>query len=178
MVERVLDIGIGRGGGYINEDLPGTLRVGVDVLRQDLWVARYDYPQLQAVQADAASLPFADNSFQAIEMRLPDPFKMIITGLAPIDPSLPEDGWYPEFARVLKPNGRVRMWCDPWADPDAVIQASEKHFSVVGVDEIRMEDIMDMDTKTGWDILYSYAGTPRRNPYFFTYFNLFTLQKK
>lgn len=178
MGERILDIGIGRGGGYINEDLPGTLRVGVDVLRRDLWVARYDYPNIQAVQADAGSLPFADNSFQAIEMRLPDPRTMIAEGLAPIDPSLPQEGWYPELARVLTPEGRLTMWCDPWADPDTVIQASEKHFAVVGVDEITREDLVEMDTETGWDILYSFAGTLRRNPYFFTYFNRFTLDKK
>jgi SAM-dependent methyltransferase len=90
---RLLDLGCGGGAQIpVLQELGWTV-TGVDVSSDQLRVARTRVPEAELVQADAAELPFADASFDAVTGL------MIHTDLDDYDATLAE------AARVLRPGG-------------------------------------------------------------------------
>jgi ubiquinone/menaquinone biosynthesis C-methylase UbiE len=61
--ERFLEIGIGQGGHIEDADLLSSDYIGSDLSYHNLIMYKQRYPFLELVNADAASLPFAKNSF-------------------------------------------------------------------------------------------------------------------
>jgi ubiquinone/menaquinone biosynthesis C-methylase UbiE len=60
---RTLDVGCGTG--FLTGELPGAA-AGLDDSEQMLEIARKQVPQVQFIQGDATSLPFADGSFERV----------------------------------------------------------------------------------------------------------------
>lgn len=93
---RVLDIGCGDGRRTL-QNLP-TQSVGVDISRDGLQIADQNVRN-ELLQADMVSLPFADNSFDAITAY----FAVFHVGREN------HETVYNEFARVLRPDGELLM---------------------------------------------------------------------
>lgn len=117
--ERVLDVGSGPGflAAAIAERVGSAGRVcGVDISAPLLDYARTTFgavPVLQFGEADATRLPFADASFDALVCT------QVLEYVADVDTALAE------FARVLRPGGRVVVMDTDWdsavwncSDPD------------------------------------------------------------
>jgi len=100
---RVLDVATGPGWVAAQAAERGASVVGVDVAEAMIARARRAYPALDFRRADAHELPFADASFDAV-----------VGNLAVMHLSRPERAMA-EFARVLRPGGRVVLTA--WADP-------------------------------------------------------------
>lgn len=99
MKELILDLGIGKGGEYINPDSPETVRIGVDINHQQLQTAQTDH-SFHAVNCDfSEGLPFPDDSFNRFQIIFPD---------GAVTESLIEDekAWQ-EIQRVLSKEGLV-----------------------------------------------------------------------
>jgi SAM-dependent methyltransferase len=100
---RVLDVATGPGHLAAAAAERGASVVGADVAEGMLALARREHPQLEFVHGDAEDLPFADGSFDAV-----------IAGFVLLHLGRPEQA-AAEFARVLRPGGRVAlaMWDTP-----------------------------------------------------------------
>jgi SAM-dependent methyltransferase len=100
---RVLDVATGPGWVAAHAAERGASVVGIDVADAMIARARNAHPGLEFRRADAHELPFADASFDAV-----------VGNLAVMHLSRPERAMA-EFARVLRPGGRVALTA--WADP-------------------------------------------------------------
>jgi ubiquinone/menaquinone biosynthesis C-methylase UbiE len=100
---RVLDVATGPGWVAAQAAGRGASIVGIDVAEAMVARARIAHPKLEFHQADAHDLPFADASFDAV-----------VGNLAIMHLSRPERA-IAEFARVLRPGGRVAL--SAWAPP-------------------------------------------------------------
>ncbi len=102
--KRILDIGIGKGGHYIQCDPPGTIRFGLDVDEADLQECRERYGVTVFGIGEAVmqryGLPFADRTFHKVELLFP--FGRPLYCLAE-----PKTHFWFELGRVLHPNGQV-----------------------------------------------------------------------
>jgi len=67
----ILDIGCGPGAMwlYLEQYQPKASWVGLDITYNMLKTARYFFPQVPVIHADAGNLPFVDNSFDVIVIR-------------------------------------------------------------------------------------------------------------
>ena len=102
---RILDIGIGSGGGYIDLDGPGTLRVGMDMYNSRLKKLKQHYAT-PVCRADAEDgLPFPADTFPNIEMMFPH--NELLCGLVTAKAQL-----WKELYRVLKDGGSVEIVFD------------------------------------------------------------------
>jgi demethylmenaquinone methyltransferase / 2-methoxy-6-polyprenyl-1,4-benzoquinol methylase len=93
--DKVLDACCGTGDLALAGHAAGGEVVGVDFSEAMLLRARRKAPELEWVQADAAALPFPDESFDAVTVGFG------IRNLADLE------GGLRELARVLKPGGRL-----------------------------------------------------------------------
>ena len=112
---RVLDVATGPGHIAAAAAERGASVVGADVAEGMLALARRLHPQLEFVYGDAEDLPFEDGSFDAV-----------IAGFVLLHLGRPEQA-AAEFARVLRPGGRVAlaMWDTPDRSrlPGVLVQA-------------------------------------------------------
>ena len=112
---RVLDVATGPGHIAAAAAERGASVVGADVAEGMLALARRLHPQLEFVHGDAEDLPFEDGSFDAV-----------IAGFVLLHLGRPEQA-AAEFARVLRPGGRVAlaMWDTPDRSrlPGVLVQA-------------------------------------------------------
>jgi demethylmenaquinone methyltransferase/2-methoxy-6-polyprenyl-1,4-benzoquinol methylase len=93
--EKILDACCGTGDLALADRAAGGEVVGVDFSEAMLARARRKAPEMEWVQADAAALPFPDESFDAVTVGFG------IRNLADLE------GGLRELARVLKPGGRL-----------------------------------------------------------------------
>ena len=93
----VLDIGCGDGARTL-ANLPSGA-VGLDISRRGLELAAETVPAARLVQADMGALPFADDTFDAVTA-----YHAVFHV-----PRREHAGVYREFARVLRPGGRLLM---------------------------------------------------------------------
>jgi SAM-dependent methyltransferase len=94
--KRVLDAGCG-GGAFLGRLPPGG--VGLDLSREQLRLAAWEVPDAALVQGDMASLPFAAAAFDGVLAY----WSLIHVPLAE------HPGVLEEFARVLRPGGRLLL---------------------------------------------------------------------
>lgn len=93
----VLDVGCGDGARTLANLPDGS--VGLDVSRRGLELATTEVPTARLVQADLSTLPFAVDSFDAITA-----YYAVFHVARGRHPAV-----YEEFARVLRPGGRLLM---------------------------------------------------------------------
>ncbi len=112
---RILDVGIGFGGSYIQRDSPSVLRVGMDLERGSInQTSRFfDIPCVRANAAVESGeyFPFADGSFDRAQFIFPHG-----TLLRALTSEI--DIWS-ELNRILKPSGKVEVVLEA---PDSGIQ--------------------------------------------------------
>jgi SAM-dependent methyltransferase len=101
---RVLDVATGPGHIAGEAAGRGASVIGVDVAHGMLALARRTYPQVEFVHGDAEALPFEDGAFDAV-----------VAGFLLLHLGRPERV-VAEFARVLRPGGRVAL--STWDFPD------------------------------------------------------------
>lgn len=102
---RILDLGVGKGGNYLRPERRGmTQFVGVDLFERGLKNARTDY-RIAVVRASAFKLPFANGSFDQVQMYYPHDSSL--GGLSRAD-----SGLWQELGRVLVPSGEVSVVFD------------------------------------------------------------------
>lgn len=108
--ERILDIAAGTGTSSAGLQRHGARVVAVDFSPGMVEEGRRKHPKIEFIQADAATLPFGDNEFDAVAISF---------GLRNIaDPRLA----LAEMYRVLKPGGRVVV-CEFSRPPIAIFRA-------------------------------------------------------
>jgi demethylmenaquinone methyltransferase / 2-methoxy-6-polyprenyl-1,4-benzoquinol methylase len=108
--ERILDVAAGTGTSSVALSRSGATVVGVDISPGMLDEARRRYADVEFIQANAESLPFEANSFDAVTISF---------GLRNVtQPRVALD----EFYRVLKPGGRLVI-CEFSRPPRALIRA-------------------------------------------------------
>ncbi|MCX7839223.1 MAG: class I SAM-dependent methyltransferase, partial [Anaerolineae bacterium] len=123
---RVLEIGCGSGGLLRMIVARGARAVGVDTSARALQLARARVPSALAVHiAPDARLPFRDSAFDAILAQ------HVIEHLPAVDAALRE------WARVLKPNGRLAVATPNARYPDPAHFADAEHTRVFTPDELR-----------------------------------------
>ena len=94
----ILDVGCGDGKRTL-ANVTGATAVGVDVARRQVELARENVPDAHVVQGDMLSLPIRDSAVDAITA---------YHAVFHVDRAH-HDSVYAEFARVLKPGGKVLM---------------------------------------------------------------------
>ena len=157
--ERILDIGIGTGGTYINDHTaPNEQRIGVDLRLWELASMRASYPDVLPVKASGERLPFADNTFSRIEIVMPWK-ELLIPGIQ-IGHDMVGDkwkrefkrrcphGWYPEFQRVLIPQGELVLVADLRVDPDQVQETAYPLFNLKEKKRLSEAEFNDIGTIT------------------------------
>jgi len=168
--ERILDIGTGEGGRYIEGDNPSVIRIGLDIEGWRLHFLKKYWVQVLPVLASAQNIPFSENSMDMIEIVLPTG-RLLVPGLqnhypnhypgvdkefaSPNDFSCP-NGWYSEFARVLKPGGDLLIVGDPFIDLSSVINHSSNIFKTVSANNISIEELASYDTESTMNLLRKY----------------------
>jgi|SRR3989344_5930249 len=169
--ERILDIGIGAGGAYIMRNTgPHEQRVGVDIDKRKMPGLRMNYPSVLAIFANAEHLPFGANTFSRIEIVLPSEY-LLIPGLQTDHFALRKykgvyvqthpNGWYPEFHRVLVPQGQLVIFADLWVNPVQVEKTSQRFFTVKRVRRLTMAEFRALGTSTVTTVI----DKSRRAPY-------------
>ena len=106
---RILDLGIGRGGPYIEQDGPEVLRVGMDMYVNRLKKVAGTH-RIATIQADANveskwGLPFRTALFDSVEIKFPH--NELLLGLV-----MEESPLWNELHRVVKPDGFIEVVFD------------------------------------------------------------------
>ena len=135
--ERVLDVGCGPGLLAGQMAAAGALVAAVDTSLPMLESARSQYPDLDFREGSATEIPFDDASFDAV----------ISTQVLEYVPDIPAA--LAEFARVLKPGGRVAILDTDW---DSLVWAAK--------DYDRQRRILE-----AWDAHVADPHLPRRLPH-------------
>lgn len=157
--ERILDIGIGGGGPYIWQNTKSQeQRIGIDSKIGNILNLKPQFPHVLPAVADAEYLPFKASAFSRIEIVLPfnklmlpglqnDHFALLQEYKAEYARNTP-DGWYPEFYRILAPQGKMVIYADLWIDPMQVKKTSERFFSVEEVQSLSLNEFKGLGTST------------------------------
>lgn len=125
----VLDAGCGPGPGLAA--LPDDARaVGLDLSREQLALARERTPAAALVRGDLAALPFADAAFDTV----------VSLGALLHVPNADQPAVLDEFARVLRPGGRVLVsdGAGEWAgdNPDWLGSGVPMTWEITGIDAV------------------------------------------
>ncbi|TKX57186.1 class I SAM-dependent methyltransferase [Halorubrum sp. SS7] len=145
----VLDVGCGDGARTLANLPPGS--VGLDVSRRGLDLARETVPDARLVHGEMSALPFAADRFDAITA-----YHAVFHVERERHPTV-----YDEFARVLRPGGRLLMTL-PSGRFETVRRGwmgGEMFFSAPGrertLDQLRAAGFADLETRTATDPLGS-----------------------
>lgn len=128
---RILDAGCGQGEPVLRKLSASATAIGVDFSRAQLELATENAPGASLLQGDMTRLPVRDNAFDAITtyhslIHIPiDEHRTVID----------------EFARVLKPNGRLLLSEGPneWSgtNPDWLDGGVEMQWNIAGAEATR-----------------------------------------
>ncbi|WP_440769231.1 class I SAM-dependent methyltransferase [Natronorubrum sp. DTA28] len=128
---RILDVGCGPGIPVLRKLCTEATALGVDLSREQLDLAATNVPEAAHVQGEMTRLPFRDDACDAVTA-----FHSLIH--VPLE----DHGTaIDEFARVLRPGGRVLLsegseeWCG--TNPDWLECGVEMQWNVAGVDATR-----------------------------------------
>ncbi|TKX69088.1 class I SAM-dependent methyltransferase [Halorubrum sp. SP9] len=145
----VLDVGCGDGARTLANLPPGS--VGLDVSRRGLELAAETVPDARLVHGEMSALPFAADRFDAVTA-----YHAVFHVARERHPEV-----YDEFARVLRPGGRVLMTL-PSGRFETVRRGwmgGEMFFSAPGrertLDQLRAAGFTDVETRTATDPLGS-----------------------
>ena len=145
----VLDVGCGDGARTLANLPPGS--VGLDVSRRGLELAAETVPDARLVHGEMSALPFAADRFDAITA-----YHAVFHVERERHPDV-----YDEFARVLRPGGRLLMTL-PSGRFETVRRGwmgGEMFFSAPGrertLDQLRAAGFADVETRTATDPLGS-----------------------
>ena len=128
---RVLDVGCGPGIPVLRELDTEATALGVDLSREQLNLAATNVPEAIHVQGEMTRLPLRGNAFDAVTA-----FHSLIH--VPLED---HETAIDEFARVLRPGGRVLLsegseeWCG--TNPDWLERGIEMQWNVAGVEATR-----------------------------------------
>ena len=145
----VLDVGCGDGARTLANLPPGS--VGLDISRRGLDLAAETVPEAQLVHGEMTALPFGDDRFDAVTA-----YHAVFHVERERHPAV-----YAEFARVLRPGGRLLMTL-PSGRFETVRRGwmgGEMFFSAPGrertLDQLRAAGFADVETRTATDPLGS-----------------------
>ncbi|WP_158058460.1 class I SAM-dependent methyltransferase [Halorussus halophilus] len=127
----ILDAGCGQGTPILRRLSEDATAVGIDFSSEQLRLATENAPDAALLQSDMTELPFEDDSFDAVVA-----YWSLIH--VPIDD---HQAVIDEFARVLRPGGRVLV-CEgtnEWVgdNPDWLDSGVEMQWEIAGADETR-----------------------------------------
>lgn len=163
MEERILDLGIGRGGNYLQKDPQGTFRVGMD---NDLRTLAKLFPDRDRERTHlllgdtSVDLPFQDQTFERIQALFPK--GELLFGLCSHGGSL-----WPELHRVLNDEGLIEIftsvsaWRTTWTDRGdwfsvvpfphwRIWWASRRSGFESKLEKISREEVKNLGTKAAW----------------------------
>ena len=130
---RLLDAGCGQGSPVLSELCEFAPAVGLDISRTQLELAGENAPSARRLQGDLANLPFREGSFDAVTA-----FHSLIHV-----PKGQHRTVVHEFARVLRPGGRVLLTegTGEWTgtNPDWLDTGVEMQWHIAGADETRSQ---------------------------------------
>lgn len=131
--DRILDAGCGQGTPVLARLTGAASAVGADLSREQLRLAAETVPAAHLLQSDMTALPFTDGSFDAV---------VAYWSLIHI-PAEDHRTVIEEFARVLRPGGRVLV-CEgttEWtgANPDWLDRGVEMQWDIAGADATRAQ---------------------------------------
>ena len=128
---RVLDAGCGQGTPVLRRSSASSTATGLDFSRAQLELAAENAPRASLVQGDMTRLPVCDGAFDAITA-----YHSLIHV-----PSDEHRAVLDEFARVLRPGGRVLLSEGPgeWSgtNPDWLESGVEMQWHIAGADATR-----------------------------------------
>lgn len=130
---RILDVGCGPGVPVLRELSTAATALGVDLSREQLDLAAANVPEAVHVQGEMTSVPLRDDTCDAITA-----FHSLIH--VPLED---HETAIDEFARVLRPGGRVLLsegsdeWCG--TNPDWLERGVKMQWNVAGVDATRKQ---------------------------------------
>lgn len=158
---RVLDAGCGQGTPVLRRLSASATAIGVDLSRTQLEFAAENAPRASPVQGDMTKLPLRDDAFDAITayhslIHVPnDEHRAVID----------------EFARVLRPGGRVLLSEGPseWSgtNPDWLESGVEMQWDIAGAEATR-EHLQDagFTVSNEWGTADTFAGDEERWVFF------------
>ncbi|UPW01154.1 class I SAM-dependent methyltransferase [Halorussus gelatinilyticus] len=130
---RVLDAGCGQGTPVLERLAAVGDPVGLDFSRQQLRLARETVPGAPLVRGDMTALPFESDAFDAVTA-----FHSLIHV-----PSDDHETVLAEFARVLRPGGRVLLTegCEEWSgeNPDWLDSGVEMQWDIAGIETTKKQ---------------------------------------
>lgn len=129
--ERILDAGCGQGTPVLRRLSTIATAIGIDFSREQLELAADNAPAASSVQGDMTELPVRDDSFDAVTA-----YHSLIH--VPIEA---HQSVIDEFARVLRPGGRVLLTegQDEWrgTNPDWLDSSVEMQWDIAGAEATR-----------------------------------------
>lgn len=130
-LSRILDAGCGQGTPVLSRISSETTAIGVDFSREQLQLAKENAPGVSLLQSDMTALPFDDGVFDAV---------IAYWSLIHV-PMEDHHTVIDEFARVLRPGGRVLV-CEgtnEWigANPDWLDSGVEMQWNIAGAKATR-----------------------------------------
>lgn len=130
---RVLDAGCGQGTPILSRLASEADPVGLDFSREQLSLAAENAPDAPLLQGDMTTLPFESNTFDAVVA-----YWSLIH--VPMDD---HQAVIDEFARVLRPGGRVLLCegTEEWAgeNPDWLESGVRMEWNIAGAEETRAQ---------------------------------------
>lgn len=145
---RVLDAGCGQGTPVLRR-LHGTATaVGLDFSRGQLRLSEANVPGVPLVQGDLTALPFRDDAFDAVTA-----YNSVIH--VPLDDHATV---FEEFARVLRPGGRVLLTegCEEWigSNSDWLDSGVGMQWEIAGADATRGQlEAAGFEVVGEWEVL-------------------------
>jgi len=158
---RVLDAGCGHGDPVLRRLSAVATAVGLDFSRGQLRIAADSAPAARLVQGDMTSLPFRADAFDAVTA-----FDSLIH--VPLDDHRTV---IDEFARVLRPGGRVLLSEAPGeferTNPDWLGEGVEMTWEMAGADATREQlRTAGFRVEVEWDAPETAADEPPKPPFF------------
>lgn len=145
---RILDIGTGYGGYYIKQFSSSDRPIfSIDKSFSATQILHLDYQNIFPLCGDAKDLPFEKESFSNISIHFPHGTLL--------QPGLQDGGWYDEYARILKPNGKLIIYGDDYLNVKEVLTSSEPLFNIKECRSVNMSELNEIGTDIAQEILLS-----------------------